>query len=265
MDVGVGYDGPREGEAGGFLDASLIPEAGTDATQQPDVGIGTSFCSKLSPQPTFCSDFDEGSSSLAVWTVIAGNGYCCGFPDGGAVGLDTSTSTSAPASLHEMTDLAPADAGFFRALVLKQFGTASAVTMASDVLVATANTVAIADLSFQHPNGTEDDLDLDLINGYVFQGIPAGDSGAQGENYVASFTIDGGVPHGAWHRIALNVVVGPPATLSVMIDSTTVINAAALDPRFTNGITEVLFGVTGRPVSPMEDMHIDNVVVDTTP
>ena len=245
-------------------DMAVSPEASAQDAGA-EVGLGSSFCSKLSPQPTFCSDFDEGPGSLSTWEVITSNGYF-GLPDGGFVTLDTTTSTSAPASAHESTLPTPADAGVFRALVFKSLGlTGTTVNFGADVLIAGGDTIAFADLSFLHPNGTEDDLDLDLIYASVDQSIPAGDSGAQGIRTVMSFPLEAGVPRGTWHRISMDLVAGPPASLTVMLDTSVVLDAAALDPRFSNGTVFFGLGVTGPSGSPGQDMHLDNVVVDTKP
>jgi len=77
------------GEAGGSQDTGTTSDAGSDSAP-PDGGGGIGFCTRLSPPPTFCSDFDEGAGSLAPWTVITDNFYY-GDPDGGTVAIDTST------------------------------------------------------------------------------------------------------------------------------------------------------------------------------
>ena len=225
---------------------------------------GTSYCSKLSPQPTFCSDFDEGPGSLSPWNLLTTN-FIYGDPSGGTITLDTSTSTSPPASLHEVTEAMP-DAGVYRALAQKVLGvTGSETTFAADVLLASADTEVFADLSFEHPDGNEDDLLFDLVYGQLYQSVPAGDSGTDGITEVASFGLDGGVPFASWHRISVDVVVGPPATVSVMIDSTPVLPTTPLDARFSNGSVGIVIGVEGRPMSGVQDLHVDNVVVDTKP
>ena len=112
-----------------------------------------------------------------------------------------------------------------------------------------------------HPDGNEDDIGLDLIGGNIEQSIPAGDSSTSGIIGVEALTLSGGVPLGAWHHVNLDVVVGPPATATVAIDSSVVLDAGALDPRFTNGAILVLFGVSGFG----QTMHVDNVVVETKP
>jgi hypothetical protein len=232
------------------------------------VGPGSSFCSKLSPQPTFCADFDEGAGSLSGWQLITDNFYG-GDPSGGTVSLDTSTSTSAPASAHQAT-LANPDAGVFRAMLFNGLGvTASEVTLSADMLLASGTTTPgsetiFANLSFVHTDGTADEIDVDLDSDVVSQSIPAGSSPAQGIKEAAWWNLQAGLMRGAWHRVSMDVVAGPPATLKVTIDSSVVLSTT-LDSRFTNGTVKFGLGLMGGSGSSGLDMHVDNVVVDTKP
>ncbi len=82
---------------------------------------------------------------------------------------------------------------------------------------------------------------------------------------MKSFSLDAGVPTGAWHRFALGVVVGPPATVSFKIDSTAVIDAGALDPRFTSGVLVAAIGPLAQGPAPAEELNLDNIVIDIKP
>jgi hypothetical protein len=128
------------------------------------------------------------------------------------------------------------------------------------VLIPAGGSRAIAELDFAHPNGTLDELVLALSSG-VYQYAPLGDAGAAVQQ-VKSFDLGAGVPTGSWHRVTVDVVVGPPATLSVTIDSTAVVDAGALDPSFTNGALRVTIGLFANAPAPAEDLHLDNVVID---
>ncbi|MBX3219930.1 MAG: hypothetical protein KF795_05375 [Labilithrix sp.] len=99
---GGGDDDPpaaEEADAAELTEASPPPEeaglepveAGIDA--RPDARP-RSYCAKLTPAPRFCDDFDDGdvADDWAVLTVL-----------NGAADLDTSTSTSAPASFAVAT------------------------------------------------------------------------------------------------------------------------------------------------------------------
>jgi hypothetical protein len=222
-----GGSGAAAGDGGtesGGSDAGTTSDVGTTS----DAGARTSFCSPLSPPPTLCSDFDEGPGSLTPWTIRAINGFG-GSPDAGAIALDPSTFVSPPASLHEATYPAEDAGDAYTATISKNFGVAvSEVTFASDVLVPAGGSRSIVELDFLHPDGTFDAVNLALRGG-VFQDIPLGDASAATQQ-VKSFSLDAGVPTGAWHRFALDVAVGPPATVSLTIDSTAVIDAGALDP-----------------------------------
>ncbi len=114
------------------------------------------------PPPTLCSDFDEGPSSLAPWTVRTVNAFG-GVPDAGTVTLDLSTFVSPPASLHEATYPATDAGEAYRATISKNFGvTVSEVTFASDVLIPAGGSTAIVELDFQHSDGTFDAVNLAL-------------------------------------------------------------------------------------------------------
>jgi hypothetical protein len=271
-----------DGDGGGVTPGSAYEggepsEAATSAPDAPvllpgvDAGAGDSFCSKLSPSPTFCSDFDEGPASLAPWMIFAMNVYG-GAPDAGSVSLDTTTSVSSPASLEEITYPVVLDAGEVNsALVLKDLGVSgSEATLAADVLLPPDDPTVLAavELAFVHPDGTEDPLDLVLggevaLGAGVFQSIPVGDAG--GVTSVKSFSLGSGVPSGGWHRVTLDVVVGPPATVSVTVDSNVVLDAGVLDPRFTNGDVQALLNLQASYPASTESLHLDNVVVNVTP
>ncbi len=266
-DVGPSYDGGGAdvgptyyGDDGGFPEGSSTTDAANDSTL-PDAGVGTSFCSTLSPRPTLCSDFDEGPGSLAPWTINTLNGN--GVPGAGTVTLDLSTFVSSPGSLHQATNPALGDAGdFYRALISKHFGvTGSDVTFASDVLRPDGGSTVVAELAFGHPDGTSDVLDV-LLGGGAYQYVP-GDAGGIVE--VKYFNIGAGMPAGAWHRFTLHVVVGPPATMSVTFDTTTVLDAGVLDPRFANGAVSATIGPIAHSPAPAQDLHLDDVVIDIKP
>lgn len=94
--------------SGGTADAVGIDSPGVDSGSDASVP----FCPSLSPPPTFCSSFDE-ASYLSGW----------GGSDvvNGAIGRDTSTFTSAPASLRAAF-APPADGGTVNAAVSIDFG-----------------------------------------------------------------------------------------------------------------------------------------------
>lgn len=68
-------------------------DAGPDAADaKPDVVTPAHFCTGLVPAPKFCDDFDDGDLTND-WTQFAAQ-------PGSVFELDTTTSTSAPASFH---------------------------------------------------------------------------------------------------------------------------------------------------------------------
>jgi hypothetical protein len=83
-----GGDGANNGGGGGGDDASTIDAATVfEGGVDPWLGdAGSSFCSKLSPRPTFCADFDEGvfppagTTSDVVDALAMLGGYVVSMP-----------------------------------------------------------------------------------------------------------------------------------------------------------------------------------------
>src|SRR5258708_7971006 len=102
--------------AGGPCTCGGSGGAGAPADGGREAGSGMAFCSALSPQPTFCADFDEGPGSLSAWVIETTNAFG-GTPDAGTVAIDTTVYHSPPASLDVSTHPATGSMDFPQAKV----------------------------------------------------------------------------------------------------------------------------------------------------
>jgi hypothetical protein len=205
-DMGVA-DGPSTIDTGipdrpNVVDAKGAWETGSGP---PDAGQGIgSYCASLSPAPTFCEDFDEGT--LGPWSYIDTNG--------GTLGLTHAEAKSPPASLlvtlAAFSVEAGPDAGEFSETVnLKTLGTYTSLRMGFDLYVpapitSSQNAVGFVGLPAVCPN-----LLIGPMGGEI-SGCELPDGGEVPTTYFQSPPVE------AWTRVTIDMFVTPssanPAT-----------------------------------------------------
>jgi hypothetical protein len=241
-------------EAGGGDAAGDAPaDGGADApTDRVDGSSGSGFCASLVPAPKFCDDFDDGNAT-DDWdqaTVLAGQSE---------ITLDTTTSTSAPASLHGVVNAVPVTEGGFASVRSTVTGTPTHVTFALSVRPKTSaitkGGIAIADL----------DLSLNhVLTLYLRDDDPAGQKPSLKEIDGSTITyhpLPKVPPADVWTRIAFDVDAATgKLTLTYgtekILDAITIGAGATKDPTFRVGAVYVI-----GPTDPFE-IHVDDVVVD---
>jgi hypothetical protein len=107
----LGPDSPGAPDAAG--DSASAGDAGLDAVSDVRDGAPGPFCASLSPQPSFCADFDEGSATSG-WSYV--------HMMGGTIALDGTEFRSAPGAMITQSGIAGSgliDVAGYRSFAMK--------------------------------------------------------------------------------------------------------------------------------------------------
>jgi hypothetical protein len=264
-DAAGGSDGPAAPDAP--VDASVheaSPGEGGDALREtsnpvdapvaPDGSVH--YCASLSPPPTLCADFDEGTAFDAEFTdkFVASTGH---------LGSDGAYDKSAPDSLFSSTDPSTPSVDAFAFLSRTFTGTGSRIELAFDVLVlqtVSGQHAVTAALLVDDSQPTQHQLALVLgDSNEVEESFTAADGGG-----IFNDTLLAVSPSvGSWSHVDM-VLSLPQRTVSVTVDGTAALTAAPLDPSWpASGALAVDVGIayvsgTSGPWS----IRYDNVVAN---
>ncbi|MDB5218644.1 MAG: hypothetical protein JWO86_6571 [Myxococcaceae bacterium] len=254
-DPGPGIEaGPdAEPDAEPTPDASPVVDAGPDvADAKPDVVVPPAhFCAGLVPVPKFCDDFDDGDLTND-WTASAVQAAGTVFE------LDTSTSTSAPASFHVLTTAEMAAASNNALLRSTTLGTVSHAKLAFSVLLpsVTFTKGAIAIARFH----------ITVNDSYVLylRGPDAAGNIATLEENVMGVTTEHALAKlptaAAWTRVAIDLdLVNGKA--SVTFDAQKALDAAPITVSAGTEATVRIGAIIDGPSDAFE-AHFDDVVID---
>jgi hypothetical protein len=249
-------------QGGGAHDAGLdaltdaLADAPVDAPSDgtPDAASEAAgpFCASLSPQPTFCEDFDEGTTLSAGWNPTTTNG--------GTYAVDSTLALSPPNAL--LVTVPAVDAGT----------TAGASISRPFTLNFNEATV---DLDFYpEQSGASGVFSVYLTGGYVaIVGIDPSKShlqeGSPADAGMDTFTVThlAPIPLGAWTHLAMTLHLLPkPAWITVSYDGVVQLNQhplAAMPAGIASGTPTLKVGglSTGNDPSGWK-AHWDNVVFD---
>lgn len=247
-------DATPDGDPDATVSDPAEPDARTDAAdaRRDVVPVGNSYCAKLTPQPRFCDDFDDGDlennwTSTAVFT--------------GNVGEIADTSfTSTPFSFRVVAR-STATAAANNALVRTTgFGAVRRAKVAFSTFLPsvtfTKGVVAIANLDLaQSP--------AHLFTLYLRDGDAVAPTAVL-EEYTGGVTtrhlLTGPPPAGVWTRVAidLDLVAGKA---SVMFDATKALDAATIGAVPGTEATVRIGAIIDGPADTFE-ARFDDVVVD---
>jgi hypothetical protein len=247
----------READAGPdaapAVDATAPSEdAGTDASEAGrDAAPGPGrYCTKLVPVPRFCDDFDDGDLTND-WTQFAS-------PAGAVFELDTSKSTSAPASFHVIAKATAAAASNNALLRLTLLGAVSHGKLAFDVLLpsVTFDKGAIAIARFH--------INLDDAYTLYLRGPDYAANVPMLEEYVGGMVTTHMLTKlpaaGAWTRVAIDLdLAGGKASVSFGADKA--LDAVAIGVQAGTEATVRLGAIVDGPADAFE-ARFDDVVLD---
>lgn len=231
---------------GGGLDAA--PDA---ADARPDSPAPAAhYCAGLVPAPKFCDDFDDGDLTND-WTQFAAQ-------PGSVFELDTTTSTSAPASFHVVAMAEMAAAPNNDLLRTTMFGAVNHGKLAFSTLLAavtfTQGAVAIARFHIT--------LD-DSYTLYLRGPDSAGNVATLEENVGGTITehpLTALPPVGVWTRVVVDLdLAGGKA--SVSFGAQKALDAVAITPVAGSEATVRIGAIIDGPSDKLE-AHFDDVVVD---
>jgi len=253
---------------GGATEADASPDADPDVTvadsADPDAGVdaadarrdvtvpGDSYCSKLTPKPKFCDDFDDGDLENG-WTSKAV------FP-GNVAEIDATSFMSTPFSFHvvaKSTNTASANNALVRTT---GFGAVQKLKVAFSTFLPsvtfTKGVVAIAGVDLaQSP--------AHLFTLYLRDGDTTAPAAVLDE-YTGGVTtrhvLTGAPPAGAWTRVAidLDLVLG---RATVMFDATKALDAAPIGAVPGTEATVRIGAIIDGPADTFE-ARFDDVIVD---
>lgn len=234
---------------------SSDPDVRTDAAAdvRPDVmPVGTSYCSKLTPRPRFCDDFEDGDLENG-WTsaaVVLGN----------VAEVDDTSFTSTPFSFHVVAKSTAAAAANNALVRTTGFGAVQRAKLAFSTFLPsvtfTKGVVAIASLDLaQSP--------AHLFTLYLRDGDINAPTAIL-EEYTAGVTtrhlLTGPPPAGVWTRVAIDLdLVAGKAT--VMFDATKALDAATIAAVPGTEATVRIGAIIDGPADAFE-ARFDDVVVD---
>jgi len=197
-----GNDGSTQGDAPSLDDAGSDAPIGPNDGGTSDTGGGASFCASLSPKPLFCADFDEGSAT-AGWDSVSGQK--------GTASLNTSESTSAPASMA--IDTVAISSGQVDCAGYKLFPTlvnkALTMTLAFDVRFDATDAkkdAVIGSIQLNAANGTLYEVQVDVAmstSGDLTVDVPELTTPTSGTETYVDHTLSKKLALGQWHHIVL--------------------------------------------------------------
>jgi len=227
-------------------------EAGTDAADAAGDGAtsGGRYCTTLVPAPRFCDDFDDGDLTND-WTQFAA-------PTGSVFQLDTSSSTSAPASFHLIAKATSAAAANNVLLRTTMFGAVKHGTLAFAVFLpsVTFTKGAIAIAQFY--------VNLDDVYTLYLRGPDAAANIPMLEAYVGGVTTRHMLtklpPASVWTRVAIDLdLAGGKASVSFGADKA--LDAAPIGVLTGSEATVRIGALIDGPADAFE-ARFDDVVLD---
>jgi len=228
------------------------PEAGPEAADAGAdvVTTGGRYCTKLVPVPRFCDDFDDGDLTND-WTQFVA-------PAGSVLQLDTSSSTSAPASFHVIAKATAAAAANNVLLRSTMLGTVKHGKLAFSVFLPsvtfTKGAVAIAqfyvnldDAYTLYLRGPDDAANIPMLEAYV--------GGVTTRHMLGKLP-----PVGVWTRVVIDLdLAGGKA--SVSFDADKALDAAPISVLTGSEATVRLGALVDGPADAFE-ARFDDVVID---
>jgi hypothetical protein len=232
--------------------AAPAPEAGADAADAGSdvVSPGGRYCTKLTPVPRFCDDFDDGDLTND-WTQFVA-------PAGSVFELDPSSSSSAPASFHVIAQATAAAAANNVLLRSTMFGTVKHAKLAFALLMPsvtfTKGAVAIAqfyvnldDVYTLYLRGPDDAANIPMLEAFV--------GGVTTRHMLATLP-----PVGAWTRVAIDLdLAGGKA--SVSFGAAKALDAAPISVLTGTEATVRIGAIVDGPADAVE-ARFDDVVID---
>jgi hypothetical protein len=243
--------GTRDG-GGGEVEAAL-PDGGAPDVGGGDVGPAppdAGFCASLSPQPSFCDDFDEGQSIDTGWSAtdvwqgsfISVDGTYYSQPNSF---LSQIFAASSPGSARLREDLPT---------------TASHVHMEFELLIPQLATGSFEICTLHEPvaDGTTYGVFYKYQNGDLLLYVRTlTDDGGQAE-----FTGKLGQPPTGWLHVEIDTDVSPSATVVVKHGGAIVLNAPNLNTS-TDTRASLFVELGYYSFNPADALaHFDNVVID---
>jgi len=243
-------------------DASVDAISSSDASPPQDAGCGDGsplFCDKLCVVPTFCDDFDH-DQAFGLWN---GNKISAG----GTVAYDTTTVVSSPRAVKCSTPASGSTSQIYASLN-KDLAAASRFTVDFDVLVEqpsqSGQRLSIAEIELL-PAGWNYATGFVVIdNGYYKYNstIYALDGSYNGSGDTTSQAT---VPFGTWTHITFDLDL-TNKTMTLSAGGSLAIKTAlpsAFIPGSAGSMKIGQFYANGP--APAWTVHLDNVVINTTP
>jgi hypothetical protein len=240
------------GLSGGGTDAlNEHPDASDDAPTQPDGDAGPlSFCAALSPQPTFCADFDQVANVDDGWSN--GGGTI------GSVAFDDKSFSSAPRSAVFSLpggSAMPAHGNRFNE-AFKPPTAPSKVRLSFDTFVdmldSNGGPVHLAGVSF---HGYDIEIGVRAASALTIEGLP------NGTFVPGAFTK--AVPIGKWTTIVMTLDFTTNHVL-ITVDGDSARDAALGTGARSDPAPSLQIGAAYYDLTAVTDtkVHIDNVVVN---
>jgi hypothetical protein len=264
-------DGPvDDGDASGDVTSEPSGDASGERDAAPPAEGGGTFCQKLSPQPYFCTDFDEGAGSPFGWS----------YADTvkGTLTLDTSEYTSAPASMLATTPVVMTSNVTVDTAVYKDvpsgpttFGGTLDWDMRVDLVDAPGNVAVLAQIALLDSAGGGQyylqvvatsngatPLDVQLNEEFFSQDASTG--------MPFNHAVSGAIPPQMWTHLKLQMTVpasGGPGTATLVVGNQSA--TYTTQPSVPNIQATVGLGVLWS-FTPSNGWHVlyDNVTFDST-
>jgi hypothetical protein len=223
-----------------------------DAADASDAVVtpGGRFCTKLAPAPRFCDDFDDGDLTND-WTQSA-------VAPGALFQLDTSSSTSAPASFHLFAKATSVAASNNVLLRTTMFGVVKHGKLSFSVflpsLTFAKGTIAIAqfyvnldDVYTLYLRGPDDAANIPMLEAFI--------GGVTTRHMLTTLP-----PVGVWTRVAIDLdLAGGKASVSFGADKA--LDAAPISVLTGTEATVRLGAIIDGPADQFE-ARFDDVIVD---
>ncbi len=236
-------------EAGTGEDAPFA-DAGTDATPPP-------FCASLSPQPTLCDDFDEGTSFSPQFPQTV-------QPSTGHLGIDQAYASSSPASMFALVDQGTSGSQAVAYVQHTFSGSSTSFEIAFDVLLdqyvagafGVVTSIAL-NPSAQNPHFAT--MAIASTGAEMEQAF----TGADGGNQFVDSTLNPAPSAKQWTRVDITLSL-PQHRLTVLVGGVSALTSETLDSSWpASGAFAIQLGLTYvASTSGPWSARIDNVVVN---
>jgi hypothetical protein len=253
------------------LDAKgIVPPADAatkdDVVTKPEAGLpATNWCSTTGAGHDFCADFDASLTGTepGAWCNAVATGTCGAIENSGTLTLDTSASTSAPASANAKTT---SGGGAAQGLLTREFpGDLHPLSLAFDVRIDAMDTgkTALASITLETVGGN--------AHRVVLQANPgAGDGGTSialgivevplgGEPRTTANTLT--LPLNQFARVEIRVGIAPN-NVTVLVNGVAS-NVVTIDAPGNAMGRAVELGLRSTPAAAWQ-LHVDDVTFDFT-